>query len=85
MSSMLAPVVLAYLAKRMFEQRQADTGSAPTTPRELGDLLGQERQRVVQQQATGDLLGAVLDHDGDGKLGLGDVVKPGGSLFGNPR
>ena len=28
---MLAPIVLAYLAKRMFEQRQADTGAAPST------------------------------------------------------
>ena len=83
---MLAPIVLAYLAKRMFEQRQADTGAAPSTPKELGEVLGQEQQRVSQQGGLGgSVLGAVLDQDGDGQVGLGDLLKIGGGLFGGRR
>jgi len=90
---MLAPLVLAYLAKRMFEQRQAGaaTGSggaaaAEANPQVLGDILGQEHQRVSQQGGIGSgLLGAVLDQDGDGQLGLGDLLKIGGGLFGGQR
>lgn len=90
---LLAPIVLAYLAKRMFDQRQtsaapgtgAVAGSAPT-PQVLGDILGQEHQRVSQQGGLGGgLLGAVLDQDGDGQLGLGDLLKIGGGLFGGKR
>lgn len=81
----LAPIVMAYLAKRMFggaQQHDAGSGSA----RALGDILGQER--TVQQQQGGlggGLLGAVLDQDGDGQLGLGDLLKMGGSLLGSGR
>ena len=83
---MLAPIVLAYLAKRMFEQRQADTGAAPATPKELGEVLGQEQQRVSQQGGLGGgVLGAVLDQDGDGQVGLGDLLKIGGGLLGGQR
>ena len=79
---MLAPIVLAYLARRMF-QAQGGTGATPAV---LGDVLGQEHQRVLQQQeAGGGLLGAVLDQDGDGQLGLGDLMKLGGGLFGGKR
>ena len=69
----LAPIVMAYLAKRMFGGQQ-QAGSAQV----LGDILGQERQ-VQQQQGGlgGGLLGAVLDQDGDGQLGLGDLLKVG--------
>jgi hypothetical protein len=68
----LAPIVMAYLAKRMF----AGGRQAPS-PQVLGDILGQER--AVQQQRGGlggGLLG-VLDQDGDGQLGLGDLLKIG--------
>ena len=72
----LAPIVMAYLAKRMFGggQQSAQAGS----PQVLGDILGQERS-VQQQQGGlgGGLLGAVLDQDGDGQLGLGDLLKVG--------
>ena len=71
----LAPIVLAYLSKRMFGGAQAQgDGSAQA----LGNILGQERQ-VQQQQGGlgGGLLGAVLDQDGDGQLGLGDLLKVG--------
>ncbi|HSD15633.1 MAG TPA: DUF937 domain-containing protein [Thermomonas sp.] len=79
----LAPIVLAYLGKRMFggAQQQGD-GSAQA----LGNILGQER--AVQQQQGGlggGLLGAVLDQDGDGEVGLGDLLKMGGSLLGGGR
>lgn len=79
----LAPIVMAYLAKQMFGGGQAQgDGSAQA----LGSILGQER--AVQQQQGGlggGLLGAVLDQDGDGQLGLGDLLKMGGSFLGGGR
>ena len=68
----LAPIVMAYLAKRMLGG--GNQGSA----QDLGNILGQERQ-VQQQQGGlgGGLLGAVLDQGGDGQLGLGDLLKVG--------
>ncbi|WP_374609638.1 DUF937 domain-containing protein [Thermomonas sp.] len=78
----LAPIVLAYLAKRMFGGAQQGPGNAQA----LGDILGQER--AVQQQQGGlggGLLGAVLDQDGDGQLGLDDLLKMGGSFLGGGR
>lgn len=86
----LAPIVLAYLAKRMFAGN--DGGDAPAaasglgggaTAQVLGAILGQEHQAVRQQGGVGGgLLGAVLDQDGDGQLGLGDLLKIGGGLLG---
>ena len=79
----LAPIVMAYLAKRMFGGAQAQGDGAAQA---LGNILGQER--AVQQQQGGlggGLLGAVLDQDGDGQLGLGDQLKMGGSLLGCGR
>ena len=80
----LAPIVMAYLAKRMFGGGQQSAQAA--SPQVLGDILGQERQ-VQQQQGGlgGSLLGAVLDQDGDGQLGLGDLLKMGGSILGGQR
>lgn len=77
----LAPIVMAYLAKRM-----TGGGGQDASPRALGDILGQE-QREVQAQGGlgGGLLGAVLDQDGDGQLGLGDLLKMGGSVLGGKR
>ena len=76
---MLAPIVMAYLARRALSgggPQQADGARA------LGELLGQEQQEIRQQGGLGGgLLGAVLDQDGDGQLGIGDLVKLGG-LFG---
>lgn len=75
----LAPVVMAYLAKRMFENRQGGQAEAEPSPQVLGRELGQEHQRVSQQGGLGGgLLGAVLDRDGDGQIGLGDLLKMGG-------
>lgn len=76
----LAPIVMAYLAKRMFGGGQQGSSQA------LGDILGQERQQVQQQGGVGGgLLGAVLDQDGDGQLGLGDLLKIGSGMLGGQR
>lgn len=75
---MLAPIVMAYLARQMMSGGQSQAGGAQA----LGGLLGQEQQQIRQQGGlAGGLLGAVLDQDGDGKLGVGDLLKLGG-LFG---
>ncbi|GGK09285.1 DUF937 domain-containing protein [Luteimonas terricola] len=76
---MLAPIVMAYLAK----QAMSGASSQPASGAEaLGGLLGQEQQQIRQQGGLGGgLLGAVLDQDGDGQLGIGDLMKLGG-LFG---
>ena len=73
----LAPIVMAYLAKRVFAG-----GQQQASPEALGDMLGQERQQVQQQGGLGGgLLGAVLDQDGDGQLGLGDLLKMGAGMM----
>ncbi|MFZ7095515.1 DUF937 domain-containing protein [Luteimonas dalianensis] len=75
---MLAPLVMAFLA------RQTQQGDA--SPQALGAMLGQEEQQIRQEGGgAAGLLGAVLDQDGDGKLGLGDVLKIGGGLLGGKR
>ena len=75
----LAPIVLSFLAQRFMGQGNAN-------PSGLSQVLGQERQ-VAQQQGglSGGLLGAVLDQDGDGQLGLGDLLKIGGGMLGGKR
>lgn len=78
---MLAPIVLSYLAQRMFSGgRQAEA-----SPQQLGNVLGQEHQRIQQQGSAGGLLSSVLDQDGDGQVGLGDLLKIGGGLLGGKR
>lgn len=75
----LAPIVLSFLAQRFLSQGNANPGG-------LSQVLGQERE-VAQQQGGlgGGLLGTVLDQDGDGQLGLGDLLKIGGGLLGGKR
>jgi hypothetical protein len=86
---LLAPVVMAYLAKRMFEHRQASAAGgqvAEASPQVLGQVLGEEQQRVHQQGGMGGgLLGQVFDKDGDGQVGLGDLLKAGTELLGARR
>ncbi len=75
---LLAPIVMAYLAQRV-NAGGMDAGN-------LGQTLGQERERVQQQGGLGGgLLGSLLDQDGDGQLGMGDLFKIGGSLLGARR
>lgn len=77
----LAPIVMAYLAKQMF-----GGGQQQASPQVLGGILGQEHAQVQQQGGLGGgLLGAVLDQDGDGQLGLGDLLKIGSGLLGGKR
>ena len=61
-------------------------GGGNPTAQVRGALLGQEQQQVRRQGGLGGgLLGAVLDQDGDGQLGLGDLLKIGGGLLGGKR
>ena len=75
---MLAPIVMAFLAKRA-SAGGMDAGG-------LGQVLGQERERAQQQGGLGGgLLGSLLDQDGDGQVGLSDLLKIGGSFLGGRR
>ena len=77
----LAPVVMAYLAQRMSagDQAQVDADG-------LGRMLGQEKQHVVQQGGVaGGLLGSLLDQDGDGQLGVSDLIRLGSGLLGSGK
>lgn len=75
---MLAPLVMAFLAQRV-QAGQMDSGN-------LGQVLGQESAQLRQQGGMGGgLLGALLDQDGDGQVGISDLFKIGGSLLGNRR
>lgn len=68
--AILAPIVMSYLA-----QRFANNGN----PAQLSQALGQEAQA---QPDSGGLLASVLDQDGDGQLGMGDLLALGGGMFG---
>lgn len=74
----LAPIVMAWLAKRLMSGGQSGDANA------LSAALGGEA-RAAQQSGIGGLLGSVLDQDGDGQLGLSDVMKIGSSLLGGKR
>lgn len=75
---MLAPIVMSFLAQRM-RAGGMDAGG-------LGQVLGQEHARVQQQDGlAGGLLGRLLDQDGDGQVGLGDLLKMGSGLLGGRR
>jgi hypothetical protein len=82
----LAPIVMAYLARRMFQGDGSQAAAANAGPDVLSGILGQEQQEIRQQGGLGGgLLGAVLDQDGDGELGIGDLMKIGGGLLGGRR
>lgn len=73
--AMLAPLVLGMLGKAKRE-RGLDPGG-------LADLLGGERRAVQQRVPEAmDLLGGLLDSDGDGQIG-DDIAKIGGGLLGS--
>jgi hypothetical protein len=71
--AMLAPVIMSVLAG--MSQRQGMSAGG------LGNALGQEHQRISQGGAGG-LLASVFDQDGDGQLGLGDLLKVGEGMLG---
>jgi hypothetical protein len=70
--AMLAPIIMSVLGN-LTQRQNVDAGG-------LGGLLGQELERV-SQSAHGGLLGSLLDQDGDGKLGMGDLLKVGSEFF----
>ena len=72
--SMLAPIVMAFLAQRV-QTGNMDAGS-------LGQSLEQER---AQAQNAGGLGGGLLGQDGDGKLGASDLFKLGSAFLNNRR
>jgi len=90
----LAPIVMAYLAKRMFDHHQGTAAATPTatapaasvptpaparsSPQILGEVLGQESAHAQQ---PGGLLGAVLNRNGDGNVDFSDLLKIGGSVL----
>ena len=75
---MLAPIVMAFLAQRVSAGGLNADG--------LGQVLGQEKAQVQQQGGLGGgLLGALLDQDGDGQVGLSDLMKIGGNFLGGRR
>ncbi len=76
----LAPIVMAFIAQRMSSGNgQADAGG-------LAQLLGQEKQQVAQAGGIGgNLLGSVLDQDGDGQFGVSDLIKLGSGLLGSGK
>lgn len=75
---MLAPIVMAFLAQRV--------QSGGMTADSLGNTLGRERDAAREQGGPGGgLLGSLLDQNGDGQVGLEDLIKIGGSLLGGRR
>lgn len=77
---MLAPVVMAYIAKRMFERRTGASAAPPVqpSPEILGDELGHEEVRITKQAGLGGaLVTAVLDRNQDGKLDFSDLMRRG--------
>lgn len=72
--AMLAPIILSMLGNRTRNQG-IDAGG-------LGGMLGRELQDMGQR-GQGGLLSSVLDQDGDGQLGLGDLLKVGADMLGS--
>jgi len=75
---LLAPIVMAFLAQRM-QGGGMDAGGLSAT-------LGHERDAARQQGGVGGgLLGSLLDQDGDGQVGLNDLLQIGGGLLNGRR
>jgi hypothetical protein len=82
---LLAPVVMAYLAKQMYNRRHAndDAGTPAEIPAEapaatstnLSSMLGREGVNIAQRGGIGSkLLSAVLDRDHDGDVDFSDLA-----------
>ncbi len=72
--AMLAPIVMGVLGNMSQKQGMSPGG--------LGGALAQEMQNLGQG-GHGGLLGSLLDRDGDGQLGLGDLLKVGEEMLGS--
>ena len=76
----LAPLVMAYLAKQVLGSGKAGNAQG------LGSVLGQEQSTIRQSGgAIGGLLGRVLDQDGDGQVGMSDLIRLGSGLLGSGK
>jgi hypothetical protein len=76
----LAPVAMAYVAKQLFNRRQAREGAAPAdpTPDDLKDQLESEQQQIESKGGIGGgLLNAVLDRNHDGRVDFSDLLGGG--------
>lgn len=72
----LAPVVMAYLARRVFTPPQAaGRDTPPTSPEGLADVLQREEQAMRSRDGFGAGLLSVLDRDRDGDVDLQDFVR----------
>ena len=71
---MSAPIILSMLGNRTRSQ-DVDAGG-------LGGMLGRELQDIGRR-GQGGLLSSVFDQDGDGELGLGDLLKVGVDMLGS--
>ena len=68
--ALLAPIVMAALAKK-----QKETGLAPT---DMGGYLRREEASITQQSPQGtSFIGRMLDQDGDGDFDVSDALKLG--------
>lgn len=73
---MLAPVVMAYLARRVFTPRDAAGAETPEpTPEGLGRILDQEERDMRGREGFGGGLLSMLDRDGDGDVDLQDFAR----------
>ena len=72
--TILAPIVMSFSANKV-QGSGLDAGG-------LGQVLQQERAQTQQQGGLGgSLLTSMLDQDGDGQLGAGDLFKLAGSFL----
>lgn len=71
----LAPVVMAYLARRVFTPRDADgPGTPQASPEGLAVALEDEERAMRQREGFGSGLLSMLDRDSDGDVDLGDFA-----------
>lgn len=73
--AILAPIVMSVLANQSRNQGLSPGG--------LGGVLAQQTQASQQQGGlAGGLLNAVLDHNGDGKIDLSEMIQAAGGVMG---
>lgn len=70
----LAPIVMAYLARRLFTPRASDGATTPeASPQGLSSALQTETERLRGQPGQASELMARLDRDHDGDVDLDDL------------
>jgi hypothetical protein len=75
---LLAPVVMAYLARRVFTPADAAGRETPApSPDGLAGILQHEEQQMRSREGFGAGLLGMLDRDDDGDVDLQDFVRAG--------